>query len=197
MCTHKVISSVKETSANKVSHMFNPCRTEFIWGNTLTFTHMNIHLHIHSTFCHMSPHQWNGVGNWKHSSRKTWTRSSDIANTMANNDLVTQGAILGHFSLDIPVSSSERLNFRDSLQLRHNGRDCVSIHQRLDCLLNCLFGHRSKKTSKLHVTGLCEGNSLGTCEFPAQKASNAENVSIWWRHHIWLPMCTHARFAFW
>ena len=23
----------------------------------------------------------------------------------------------------------------------------------------------------------------GTGEFPAQKASNAENVSIWWRHH--------------
>ena len=21
------------------------------------------------------------------------------------------------------------------------------------------------------------------CEFPAQMASNAENVSIWWRHH--------------
>ena len=29
---------------------------------------------------------------------------------------------------------------------------------------------------------LC-GNSPGTGEFPAQMASNAENVSIWWRHH--------------
>ena len=27
------------------------------------------------------------------------------------------------------------------------------------------------------------GNSPGTCELPAQMASNAENVSIWWRHH--------------
>ena len=42
---------------------------------------------------------------------------------------------------------------------------------------------RSRKTSKLHVTGLCEGNSPVTGEFPAQRASNAENVSIWWRHH--------------
>ena len=41
----------------------------------------------------------------------------------------------------------------------------------------------SKKTSKLRVTGLCEGNSLVTGEFPAQRASNAENVSIRWRHH--------------
>ena len=34
------------------------------------------------------------------------------------------------------------------------------------------------KTSKLRVTGLCEGNSLVTGEFPAQMASNAENISI-------------------
>ena len=27
------------------------------------------------------------------------------------------------------------------------------------------------------------GNSPETGEFPAQMASNAENVSIWWRHH--------------
>ena len=33
---------------------------------------------------------------------------------------------------------------------------------------------RSKKTSKLLVTGLCAENSPGTGEFPAQKASNAE-----------------------
>ena len=38
---------------------------------------------------------------------------------------------------------------------------------------------RSKKTSKLRVTGLCEGNSPVTDEFPAQSASNAEKVSIW------------------
>ena len=42
---------------------------------------------------------------------------------------------------------------------------------------------RSKKTSKLRVTDLCAGNSPVTGEFPAQRASNAENVSIWWRHH--------------
>ena len=42
---------------------------------------------------------------------------------------------------------------------------------------------RSKKTSKLRVTGLCEGNSPATGEFPAQRDSNVENVSIWWRHH--------------
>ena len=33
------------------------------------------------------------------------------------------------------------------------------------------------------ITGLCAGNSPVTGEFPAQMASNAENGSIWWRHH--------------
>ena len=34
-------------------------------------------------------------------------------------------------------------------------------HQPHGCLLNRLFGRRSKKTSKLRVTGLCAGNSPG------------------------------------
>ena len=72
-----------------------------------------------------------------------------------------------------------------SLQWRHNGRDSVSNHQPHNCLLNRLFRRRSKKTSKVRVTGLCVGNSPGTGEFPAQMASNAVNVSISWRHHVW------------
>ena len=70
-----------------------------------------------------------------------------------------------------------------SLQWRHNGHNGASNHQPHDCLLNRLFRRRSKKTSKLRVTGFCAGNSPVTGEFPAQKASNAENVSNWWRHH--------------
>ena len=46
-----------------------------------------------------------------------------------------------------------------ALQWRHNERDGVPNHIRLDCLLNRLFGRRPKKISKLRVTGLCEGNS--------------------------------------
>ena len=78
---------------------------------------------------------------------------------------------------------------------RHNGHDGVSNYQPHNCSLNSLFGRRSKKTSKFRVTGLCAGNSPGTGEFPAQMASNAENVSIWWRHHgcrkIGYPSETH------
>ena len=66
----------------------------------------------------------------------------------------------------------------------HNERVVVLNHQPHGCLLNHLFGRGPKKTSKLHVTGHCAGNSPVTGEFPAQMASNAENVSIWWRHHV-------------
>ena len=66
----------------------------------------------------------------------------------------------------------------------HNNESSgVLNHRRLHCLLNSWFRRRSKKTSKLRVTNFCAGNSPVTCEFPAQKAINARNVSIWWRHH--------------
>ena len=45
-----------------------------------------------------------------------------------------------------------------SLQWRHNERYGVPNHQRLSCLFNRLFRRRSKKTSKLRVFDLCEGN---------------------------------------
>ena len=79
-------------------------------------------------------------------------------------------------------------NFPIPLRWRHNGRDGVPIHRRLDCLPKRLFGRRSKKTSKLRVTGLCEGNSPVTGEFPTQRASNTENASICWRHYDKWPV---------
>ena len=74
-----------------------------------------------------------------------------------------------------------------SLQWRHDEHDGVSNHQPYECLLNRLFRRRSKKTSKLRVTGLCKGKSPVTGEFPTQRARNAENIFIggvimllWW-----------------
>ena len=41
-----------------------------------------------------------------------------------------------------------------------------------------------KENSKALRNWLLCGEFTGTGEFPAQMASNAENVSIWWRHHV-------------
>ena len=56
------------------------------------------------------------------------------------------------------------------LQWRHNERDGISNHQPRDCLLKRLFRRRSKKTSKLRITGLgdlwiprTKGQSRGRC----------------------------------
>ena len=69
--------------------------------------------------------------------------------------------------------------------------DGVSNHQPHECLFNHLFRRKSKKTSKLRVIGLFVGNSPVTGEFHAQRASDAENVSIWWRHHANAHRHTH------
>ena len=56
-----------------------------------------------------------------------------------------------------------------TLPWRHNDHDGVSNHQPHGCLLNRLFRCRSKKTSKLRVTGLCVGNSPGPVNSPHKR----------------------------
>ena len=72
-----------------------------------------------------------------------------------------------------------------SLEWRHNERDNVSNHQRLDCFLHRLFRRRSKKTSKHRVTGLCERNPPVTGGFPhkgpvTRKMFSFDDVTMCW-----------------
>ena len=105
---------------------------------------------------------------------------------------VRRPGISGH---GIDIVMLECSGSSTTLHWRHNGRGGVSNHQSYGCLLNRLYRRRSKKTSKLHVTGLCAGNSPVTCEFRAQMASNAENVPIWWCHHEKLLISNSASFT--
>ena len=70
----------------------------------------------------------------------------------------------------MPLFSSKRqrhlTRFGLSLQWRHNDHNDVSNHQPRGRLLNRLFRRRSKKTSKLRVTGLYAGNSPGPVNAP-------------------------------
>ena len=54
-------------------------------------------------------------------------------------------------------SCAYRDRLRNTLHWRHNECDGVSNHWRLHCLLICWCMRKSKKTSKLCVTGLCGG----------------------------------------
>ena len=70
-----------------------------------------------------------------------------------------------------------------TLQWRHNERDCILDHQPRDCLLNRLFKAQIKENIKAPRHCPLWGESPVTGEFSPKKASNGENVSIWWRHH--------------
>ena len=109
--------------------------------------------------------------------------SRDFVLTWAHNIMTYISMFRVMFSSIVMICVMYAPLHPEALELRHNGRDSVSNHQPHDCLLNRLFRRTSKKTSKLCITGLCAGNSSVPGEFPAQMASNAENVSIWWRHH--------------
>ena len=83
------------------------------------------------------------------------------------------------------------------LQWRHNGHDGVSNHHSPDCLLNRLFSRRSKKASKLCVTGLCVGNSPVTGRkwpvtrkmFPfddvIMRLPRVYRISTWWVNQVY------------
>ena len=92
------------------------------------------------------------------------------------------GQINGNAVCDSNNNSLSPLIPVAALPWRHNKRDGVSNHEPHDCLLKRLFGSRSKKTSKLRATGFCEWNSPATGDIPAQRVSNTENISIWYRH---------------
>ena len=109
-----------------------------------------------------------------------------VSNNLTQKQMVFNGLII-HYSTQMACISYQNICIDIdplSLQWQHNERHGISNHRHLSCLLNRLFRVRSKETSKLGVTGLCEGNTLGTGDFPAQRASNVENVSIWWHHHV-------------
>ena len=111
-----------------------------------------------------------------------WLLTSQLSKGDVHIYLVMRSSVILKKTTTKTETSNKHSDWALSLQWRHNERDGVWNHS-LDCLLNRMSRRRSKKTSKLRVTGLCEGNPLVTGRFSSQKASNPENVSIWWRHH--------------
>ena len=85
--------------------------------------------------------------------------------------------------------TSVQVDIDTSPQWRHNGHDSVSCHQPHHCLLNRLFRRRSKKISKLRVTGLCAGIHQWPVNSPhtwpiTRKMFPFDDVIMWWRKII-------------
>ena len=127
---------------------------------------------------------------WK-STRKPISKTGMETQCYSNNSKSSWWLLLMAMVLVHMLLARGHLQPLCSLQWRHNERDGVSNHRHHDYLLNRLLRRRSKKTSTLRVTCLCAGNSPVTGDFPAQRASDAENVSIWWRHHVYSMISTN------
>ena len=85
-------------------------------------------------------------------------------------------------TLDYKESDDNMFNpiLKENVPGRKYPTSCAFAEQDL---FNHLFRRRSKKTSKLRVTGLCEGNPSITSGLPSQRPSDVENASIWRCHH--------------
>ena len=78
--------------------------------------------------------------------------------------------------------------------------ECVAVHKIITVTLWWAWLRLKSPASRLFTQPLIQaqikenikaprhwplyGEFTGTGEFPTQRASNAENVSIWWRHHV-------------
>ena len=112
--------------------------------------------------------------------------------------MVTDTLHAGDVSMHSQVISSHGIGcyriFSYTLQWCQNERQGVSCHRRLDWLIKPLFRRRSKKISKLRITGLCEENPPGNSDssrkgpvtqkmFPFDGVVMTSDIS-WWRNDI-------------
>ena len=96
--------------------------------------------------------------------RNKWTLGIHMSSqfTASTSCGATSHVKTAFLTTSVPVTLS---SWR-TLRWRHNELHGVSDHQPHDCLLRLLFRRRSKKTSKLRVTGLCVGTSPGPVNSP-------------------------------
>ena len=91
-----------------------------------------------------------------------------------------------HGVLPIKCYSAKHQNSR-SIKNNHYSDAIMSVMASqiasLIIVYSTAYSGVDKKNIKAPRTGLFDGNSVVTGEFPAQRASNMKNVSIWWRHH--------------
>ena len=113
------------------------------------------------------------------SGRERLPNSTDHSNSYADKQQIFHSVR----TKDRPLTSNVKCCYRYTYNWNYSRSHEAGYIDGWHCLLNRSFGRRSKKTSKPRVTGLCAGNSAVTGEFPAQRASNAEIVSIWWSQH--------------
>ena len=100
---------------------------------------------------------------------------------LKNIDTFTKTSV---YETKMNVVACARLTFQTFNLQHYDGVIMGAMASQITNLTIVYSRRRSKRTSKFRITGLCEGNSPVTGEFSEQMANNAENISIWWRHHV-------------
>ena len=145
--THNTITKSKPMNITCHTLIAGTQSIAFVWLNQ--FTYLFTMLNIMNKITHLGPFYWHGftlIPAWisHHLPGKIWDA------IVVYNDPQRYRVLLWW-----------------PLEWRHYRHDGVSNHQPQDCLLNRLFWHRTKRTSKIRVSGLYAGNLPVTCEFPA------------------------------
>ena len=105
-------------------------------------------------------------------SERIWTRSllrfpkgkqEKILNNIGKISVNTNNTKTYTMGQNIYINTLKCSGYDHAHTIFHDG---VSNYQPHHCLLNRLFGRRSRKASKLRVTGLCAGNSPGPVNSP-------------------------------
>ena len=136
---------------------------------------------------------WSSLLTQKYVTRSQWVNDHMLEplNTFSwlklKPEATAWGSLFLHTSLLLPLLICHLKSWRWC----HNERDGVSNHRVLHCLLNRLFSHRKHQSSAslAFVRGIeleLELISTGDQWIPTQRASDAGNVSVWWRHHVQL-----------
>ena len=147
---------------------------------------MFYHPHLHKPDMAATGQQWCDymiTTNLSHNKSFHWNLYSHVCNQ--------QNPSIGSYNGSTPNSRHRSLYLCQllSLRWRHNDHAGVSNHQPHGCLLNRLFRCKSKKTSKLRVTGLCAGKFTGDrwiSRTNGQLRGKCFHLmtSSWWTHQL-------------
>ena len=141
--------------------MYSQCDQHYIL-NIWIKVFLNLHLNIDGTifYCFIA-HGWKPIAN-------IWWELYE--------------AFDSHSQSINPIDSCSACIYAMTLQWRHNDHGASQITSLALFTQPFIQTHIKENIKAPRHWPLC-GEFTGTGEFPAQKASYAENVSIWWRHH--------------
>ena len=134
----------------------------------------------------------NSIHRWK------FPPFSDATDSSLHSPIGVQLAAQGYWEIVLTQRTSHDVCWFIERYI-FSSNDSVMIYQYSDVIMselapqitgvsivcwNVCSGANHRKRPKLRVTELREGNLPMTGGFPSQRASNTENASIWWRHHV-------------